>query len=286
MSKWYKKIAEGIPSSSIFKKSIPEGVWDKCPECKTKIKEDKIVFQLFVCSCGHHFRIGSEEYFSILFDEGKYEELFREIVPKDILHFEGPQPYKERLVSEQAESGLTDAARVGKGRMNGVELILVAMDFSFIGGSMGSAVGERIARAIDYCIQHKIPLVIVSRSVGARMMESFYSLMQMAKTATKLALLGQAAIPFISVLTDPTIGGVTASIGMKGDINIAEPKANIGYAGPKVIKESTGKDLPKGFQRSEFLMEKGFVDMIIERKNLKSTISSLLQLIIEKEPID
>ena len=280
MSKWYKKIAEGIPSTSIFRKSLPEGVWDRCPTCSMKIAEVDIEAQLFVCTCGHHFRIGSEEYFSFLFDDGKYKELFHEIVPKDILNFEGVQPYKERLISEQEKSGLTDAVRVGKGKLNNVKLILIAMDFSFIGGTMGSVVGERISRAIDHCIKNKLPLVIISRSGGARMMESFYSLMQMAKTSAKLILLSQAALPYISILTDPTIGGVTASFGMKGDINIAEPNALIGFAGPRVVKETIGKDLPEGFQRSEFLLEHGFLDFIVERKSLKAKLTQYLDMVM------
>jgi acetyl-CoA carboxylase carboxyl transferase subunit beta len=283
MGKWYKKIAEGIPSKSIFKRSLPEGVWNRCPACNRNIIEEEIRQQLYVCSCGYHFRIGSEEYFNFLFDNGKYREQFTQIAPLDILDFDGPQPYKERLVTEQEKSGLTDAVRVATGKINTISVVLVAMDFSFIGGSMGTVVGERIARAIDISLRKKSPLIIISRSGGARMMESLFSLMQMAKISAKLSLLSKTSVPFISVMTDPTIGGVTASFAMKGDINIAEPNANIGYAGPKVVKESIGKDLPKGFQKSEFLMEKGFLDLIVERKDMKDKLSSLLSLLIENE---
>lgn len=279
MGKWYKKIAEGIPTSIIFKKGLPDGVWDKCPQCNKSIAEEHIEEQYFVCNCGHHFRIGSGEYFRFLFDDGNFEELFTSVLPSSSLSFDEKQPYHERLQKEQEKSGLSEAIRVAHGKLNGFKLVISSMDFTFIGGSMGSVVGEKISRAIDYCIAEKAPLVIIARSVGARMMEASYALMQMAKTSAKLVQLGKNKIPYISVLTDPTIGGVTASFGMKGDVILAEPNATICYTGPKVIKETTGKDLPKGFQRSEFVFKNGFIDQIVERKNLKSTIASIIQIL-------
>jgi acetyl-CoA carboxylase carboxyl transferase subunit beta len=234
---------------------------------------------MWVCpKCSYHGRIGSREYFEILFDDGKFKELDANLTSGDPLKFEDTKPYPDRLIASQKKSGLTDAVRTATGKIQGIRVSMAVMDFAFIGGSMGSVVGEKIARAIDKALENKIPMIIISKSGGARMMEAAFSLMQMAKTSAKLALLAEAKLPYISILTDPTTGGITASFAMLGDINIAEPKALIGFAGPRVIKETIGKDLPEGFQRSEFLKEKGFVDFIVERKDLKQKLHDVLSI--------
>ncbi len=239
---------------------------------------------MWVCKdCGYHTRIGSEQYFEIFFDGGKFTELNANLTSGDPLNFVDSKDYPSRIIAAQKKTELKDAARTGVGKMNGIKTVITCMDFSFIGGSMGAVVGEKIARSIDYARENRIPLVVISKSGGARMMEAAFSLMQMAKTSAKLALLNREGIPFISYLTDPTTGGVTASFAMLGDFNIAEPKALIGFAGPRVIKETIGKDLPKGFQRSEFLQEHGFVDFIVERKEAKDKISTLLSIVCEKK---
>ncbi len=256
---------------------MPEGIWNKCPECRNTSTKEEIVENMWLCSkCDHHFRIDSPEYFKILYDDNKFELLFEDIVSKDQLKFEDLKPYKDRLVAAKKKSGFNDAISVGVGKVNGKKLVTACMNFAFIGGSMGSVVGEKIARGIDYAIKHKLPFMIISKSGGARMMESAFSLMQMAKTSAKLTLLAKAKLPFISFLTDPTTGGVTASYAMLGDVNIAEPKALIGFAGPRIIKDTVKKDLPEGFQRSEFLLEHGFLDFIVDRKELKEKISDLM----------
>lgn len=230
----------------------------------------------FKCpSCNYHVRIGSFDYFDLIFD-GIYEELFRELIAKDILEFEDLKPYVQRLEQAKRKTGLNDAITVAKGKVNRKSLVIAAMDFKFIGGSMGSVVGEKIAMAIDHCIEQHIPLMIISKSGGARMMESAFSLMQMAKTSAKLTQLAKARLPYFSLLTDPTTGGVTASFAMLGDINFAEPEALIGFAGPRVIKETIKKDLPEGFQTSEFLLEHGFLDFIVDRKELRDRVADLL----------
>jgi acetyl-CoA carboxylase carboxyl transferase subunit beta len=232
----------------------------------------------YVCpSCDFHVRIGSEAYFDLLFD-GKITRLFDEVISKDILEFTDLKDYESRLVAAKAKTGLNDAISVANGKINKRSITVCAMDFTFIGGSMGSVVGEKISRAIDYCIENKTPLLIISKSGGARMMESAFSLMQMAKTSAKLTLLARNRIPYLSLMTDPTTGGVTASYAMLGDINFAEPKALIGFAGPRVIKETIKKDLPEGFQTSEFLLEHGFLDFIVHRKDLKAKLDELLML--------
>jgi len=234
----------------------------------------------YVCQyCGHHLRIGSKEYFSILFDNNEFTELFPNLNSGDPLEFFDSKPYPERLKESQAKTGLVDAIRSGHGKIDGQELVIACMDFTFIGGSMGSVVGEKIARSIDYCIEHKLPFMLISKSGGARMMEAAFSLMQMAKTAAKLALLAKAGLPYVCLLTDPTTGGVTASYAMLGDINIAEPGALIGFAGPRVIKETIKKDPPKGFQTSEFILEHGFLDFIVDRRQLKDKVSTYLRLV-------
>lgn len=276
---WFKRVKEGILTKTQDKKPTPDGLWYKCGECKEPTSTKEFEINLWVCpKCNNHGRIGSREYFEILFDQGKFKELDEDLSSGDPLHFSDTKPYTERLKLAQKKSGLTDAVRTATGKIQGLKVSLAVMDFAFIGGSMGSVVGEKIARAIDAALEEKIPLIIISKSGGARMMEAAFSLMQMAKTSAKLALLAEAKLPYISVLTDPTTGGITASFAMLGDLNIAEPKALIGFAGPRVIKETIGKDLPEGFQRSEFLLEKGFVDFIVERKDLKCKIYEVLHI--------
>lgn len=273
---WFKRLKEGITTATKQKKEAPEGVWYKCKECKETSTMKELRENYLKCPhCNYHIRIGSEDYFELIFD-GKYTELFSNLVSKDFLNFTDLKKYEDRLASAKKKTELLDAMSVAQGKVNRRPLVIAAMDFSFIGGSMGSVVGEKIAMAIDYCIQHKTPFMIISKSGGARMMESAFSLMQMAKTSAKLSLLAKAGIPYFSFLTDPTTGGVTASYAMLGDINFAEPKALIGFAGPRVIKETIKRDLPEGFQRSEFLLEHGFLDFIVDRQDLKNTISDLL----------
>ncbi|WP_217603221.1 acetyl-CoA carboxylase, carboxyltransferase subunit beta [Chitinophaga sp. GbtcB8] len=279
MSSWFKRIKQGINTTTSEKKEAPDGLWHKCPNCKKTTTVKDLREHYYVCDkCNYHNRINSAEYFEIIFDNNQYEELFPNIYPKDMLGFQDLKPYGERLKDAQKRSGLKDAMRVGVGKVLGNNLVIACMDFAFIGGSMGSVVGEKIARAIDYCIAHKMPLMVISKSGGARMMESAFSLMQMAKTSAKLTQLASARQPYISMMTDPTTGGVTASYAMLGDLNIAEPNALIGFAGPRVIKETIKKDLPEGFQSAEFLLEHGFLDLIIDRKELKQQLATLLQL--------
>ncbi|MBP1652733.1 MAG: acetyl-CoA carboxylase, carboxyl transferase, beta subunit [Bacteroidetes bacterium] len=279
MSSWFKRIKQGIQTSTSEKKEAPDGLWHKCPSCKKTVTVKDLKDHFYVCDkCNYHNRIDSAEYFEILFDNNQFEELFPNIYPKDFLGFKDLKPYGARLIDAQKKSGLKDAMRVGVGKVFGNDLVVSCMDFAFIGGSMGSVVGEKIARSIDYCIAHKMPLMIISKSGGARMMESAFSLMQMAKTSAKLTQLADAKLPFISLATDPTTGGVTASFAMLGDLNIAEPKALIGFAGPRIIKETIKKDLPEGFQSAEFLLEHGFLDLIIDRKEMKAKLAQLLEL--------
>jgi acetyl-CoA carboxylase carboxyl transferase subunit beta len=276
---WFKRIKEGITTSTKEKKETPEGLWYKCSSCKTIIPKKDHIAAMYVCEkCGYHDRIGSAEYFEILFDNNEFFELNPDLASDDPLNFVDTKKYTDRIVDSQKKSGLKDAIRTAHGEVDGSDLVLACMDFKFIGGSMGSVVGEKISRAIDYCLEHQLPFLIISKSGGARMMESAYSLMQMAKTSAKLTLLAEAKLPFISLMTDPTTGGVTASYAMLGDLNIAEPAALIGFAGPRVVKETIGKDLPKGFQTSEFVLEHGFLDFIVDRRELKKKIGSLLQM--------
>ncbi len=277
---WFKRAKKNISPDS-QKLDIPDGHWIKCKECGEIIHKNQLEQNLWVCPhCDYHFRIGSGEYISILLDKGSFKEADSKMRSSDPLEFEDTKKYKDRIEASIKKTKLNDAVRTGIGKINGQKVSFACMDFRFIGGSMGSVVGEKIARAIDRAYELKIPMIIISQSGGARMMEGAFSLMQMAKTSARLAQLSEAGIPYISVLTDPTTGGVTASYAMLGDFNIAEPKALIGFAGPRVIKETIGKDLPKGFQRSEFLLEHGFVDLIVHRKNLKSKISTLLELVL------
>jgi acetyl-CoA carboxylase carboxyl transferase subunit beta len=277
--RWFKRIRKGILTSTADKKETPEGLWNKCPECNHISTTNELAENLFVCEkCNHHHRIGSQEYFEILFDEGKYTELFDNLKSKDALGFTDLKPYQKRLDDIHASTDLKDSMRVATGTLVGESYVIACMDFEFIGGSLGSVMGEKFSRAVDYCIEHKLPYLVISKSGGARMMESAYSLMQLAKTSGKLSQLSDAGLPFISLLTDPTFGGISASFGMLGDLNIAEPGALIGFAGPRVIKETIKKDLPPGFQRSEFLLEHGFLDFIVERKNLKEKLAQLAVL--------
>lgn len=274
---WWKRLRGGILTPTEEKKETPEGLWYNCPKCKEVITAEEHIENKWVCTkCDYHQRLGSKEYFQVLFDGGKYRELSPKIISGDPLEFEDTKKYTERLQKAVEDTKLKDAIRTVHGKVDSHRLVVACMDFSFIGGSMGSVVGEKISRAIDFCLKNKTPLLIISKSGGARMMEAAFSLMQMAKTSAKLTLLHKAKIPYISLLTDPTTGGVTASYAMLGDVNIAEPDALIGFAGPRVIKETIGKDLPEGFQKSEFLKEHGFLDFIVHRTELKGKIAQLL----------
>src|SRR3972149_12045474 len=274
---WYKRIAKGITTRTKEKRETKEGRWHKCSSCKKIKPADEHAKNLYVClDCGYHERIGSKEYFEIIFDNNEFLELHGELTSADPLNFSDTKKYTDRLVDSQEKTGLKDALSTAGGKVEGNDLVVCCMDFTFIGGSMGSVVGEKISLAIDFCMENKVPLMIISKSGGARMMEAAYSLMQLAKTAAKLTLLADAKIPYISLLTDPTTGGITASFAMLGDLHIAEPGALIGFAGPRVIKETIKKDLPKGFQTSEFLLEHGFLDMIIPRKEMKVKLAQLL----------
>lgn len=275
---WFKRTDKGIQTPTEEKKDTPKGLWYKTPSGKI-IDTDELKKNLYVSpEDGYHVRIGSKEYFEIFFDDNKFKELDPKLSAKDPLKFEDTKKYPEKLKAAQKKTGLKDAVRTAVGKSMGKDLVIASMDFAFIGGSMGSVVGEKIARAIDYSIKNNIPFLMISKSGGARMQEASLSLMQLAKTSAKLAQLADAKIPYISLCTDPTTGGTTASFAMLGDINIAEPNALIGFAGPRIVKDTTGKDLPEGFQRSEFLLEHGFLDAIFERKDLKKQINLYIDL--------
>jgi acetyl-CoA carboxylase carboxyl transferase subunit beta len=276
---WFKRTDKGIKTSTADKKDTPDGLWFKTPS-GTIVHTRELKNNAYVSpNDDFHVKIGSKEYFEILFDNNTFTELDAEMKSGDPLKFVDTKSYSSRIEATITKSELNDAVRSAYGKMNGQELVIACMDFNFIGGSMGSVVGEKIARAIDHALKHKIPFLMISKSGGARMMEAGFSLMQMAKTSAKLALLDKAGIPYISLLTDPTTGGVTASYAMLGDFNIAEPGALIGFAGPRVIRETIGKDLPKGFQSSEFVLEHGFLDFIVDRRLLKVKLSTLLNLL-------
>jgi acetyl-CoA carboxylase carboxyl transferase subunit beta len=282
-SKWYRRTLSGILTKTKDKKPTPDGLWEKCVRCKEVHPTKDWMVNHYVCpSCDYHDRIGSKEYFEILFDDNQFTELDANLSSGDPLTFTDTAPYVDRIVVAQKKTQLKDAVRTGYGLMNGYPLVVACMDFNFIGGSMGSVVGEKISRAIDHAIKTKTPFLMISKSGGARMMEAAFSLMQMAKTSAKLALLSKARVPYISLMTNPTTGGVTASFAMLGDFNIAEPEALIGFAGPRVIKETIGRDLPKGFQSSEFLVEHGFLDFIVKRTELKEKLTTLLSNIWHK----
>ena len=279
MSSWFKRKDKGIQTPTENKKDVPKGLWYKTPSGKI-VDTDELKHNYYVSpEDGYHVRIGSNEYFEILFDDNKYKELNKNIVSKDTLKFTDSKKYTDRLKEAYEKTKLKDAVRTAIGKSAGKDIVIAAMDFTFIGGSMGSVVGEKIARAIDYSIKHKIPFLMISKSGGARMMEASLSLMQLVKTSAKLAQLAEQRIPYISLCTDPTTGGTTASYAMLGDVNFAEPNALVAFAGPRVVKDTTGKELPPGFQRSEFVLEHGFLDKIIERKNLKKLINQYIDLI-------
>ena len=281
---WFKRKEKGINTPTEAKKDTPKGLWYKTPSGKI-IDTEELKRNLYVSpEDGYHVRIGSKEYFELLFDDNKFKELNTKITAKDPLKFEDTKKYPDRLKAAQEKTNLKDAVRTAIGKSLGEDIVIAVMDFSFIGGSMGSVVGEKISRAIEYSIQNKLPFLMVSKSGGARMMEASLSLMQLVKTSAKLAQLAEAKIPYISLCTDPTTGGTTASFAMLGDINIAEPNALIAFAGPRVVRDTTGKDLPEGFQRSEFVLEHGFLDGIYERKDLKQQINLYIDL-IQNQPI-
>lgn len=279
---WFKRTTKGIQTSTEEKKDTPKGLWYKSPSGKI-VETETLVTNYFVSpEDQYHVRIGSKEYFQILFDNNEFEELDADLSSKDPLEFVDTKPYTNRLKEAEAKTGLKDAVRTAVGKSKGERIVIACMDFAFIGGSMGSVVGEKIARAIGYAIKHKLPFLMISKSGGARMMEAALSLMQMAKTSVKLAQLDEAKLPYISLCTDPTTGGTTASYAMLGDINIAEPGALIGFAGPRVVKDTTGQDLPEGFQTAEFVLEHGFLDFIVNRKDLKDKVNLYVDLVMNR----
>ncbi|SRR5690554_979602 len=282
MIPWFKRTKKGIQTPTEQKKDVPKGLWYKSPTGKI-VDSEELAENFYVSpEDDYHVRIGSKEYFEILFDDNNFKELDKNLTSKDTLEFVDKKKYTDRLKEATEKTGLKDAIRVGVGKSMGEDIVIACMDFAFIGGSMGGVVGEKIARAADYALKKKIPLLIISKSGGARMMEAALSLMQLAKTSVKLAQLSDAGIPYISLCTDPTTGGTTASFAMVGDINIAEPGALIGFAGPRVVRDTTGKELPEGFQTSEFLLEKGFLDFITHRKDLKKKINQYLDLVLNR----
>ncbi|MFC7357722.1 acetyl-CoA carboxylase, carboxyltransferase subunit beta [Jejudonia soesokkakensis] len=279
---WFKRTKKGIQTPTEDKKDVPKGLWYKSPTGKI-VDSDELESNYFVSpEDGYHVRIGSKEYFQILFDNNKFKELDKNLTSKDPLEFEDSKKYVDRLKAAQEKTGLKDAVRTAVGKSMGEDLVVACMDFSFIGGSMGSVVGEKIARAADYSLKHNIPFLMISKSGGARMMEAALSLMQLAKTSAKLAKLADAGVPYISLCTDPTTGGTTASFAMLGDINISEPGALIGFAGPRVVRDTTGKELPDGFQTAEFVLDHGFLDFITHRKDLKRKINLYLDLVLNR----
>lgn len=279
---WFRRTKKGIQTPTEQKKDVPKGLWYKSPTGKI-VDAEELQENFYVSpEDDYHVRIGSKEYFDILFDNGEFTELNPDITSKDPLKFEDTKKYVKRLKEAQSKTNLTDAVRTAVGKSYGEDIVLAVMDFSFIGGSMGSVVGEKITRAADYALKNKIPFMIVSKSGGARMMEAAFSLMQMAKTSVKLAQLAEAKVPYIAFNTDPTTGGTTASYAMLGDINISEPGALIGFAGPRVVRDTTGQDLPEGFQTAEFVLEHGFLDFITHRKDLKKNINLYLDLILNR----
>jgi len=274
---WFRRSKVSIQQEA-QKKDIPDGMWSKCDRCGEIIHRKQLEEQSFTCAkCGHHFRIGAAEYIALLLDPGTFKEMDRKLRSSDPLNFTDTKPYKQRVKESIKKTGLFDAVRIGTGRIGSVPVVISAMDFSFIGGSMGSVVGEKVARAAVRALKTRSALIVISSSGGARMMEGAHSLMQLAKTSARLAELADAGVPYISIMTDPTTGGVTASFAMLGDINIAEPGALIGFAGPRVIKQTIGKDLPPGFQRAEFQQEHGFVDMVVHRKEMREKLTVLLK---------
>lgn len=284
MTAWFKRKEKGIQTATEQKKDTPKGLWYKSPTGKI-VESEELAKNFYVSpEDDYHVRIGSKEYFQMLFDDNTFKELDTDLTSKDPLKFEDTKKYTDRLESAKKKTGLKDAVRTAVGKSMGKDIVIACMDFSFIGGSMGSVVGEKIARAIDYAIKNKLPFLMISKSGGARMMEAALSLMQLAKTSAKLAQLAEAKLPYISLCTDPTTGGTTASYAMLGDINISEPGALIGFAGPRVVKEATGKELPDGFQTAEFVLEHGFLDFITHRRDLKKKVNLYLDL-IQNNPV-
>lgn len=280
---WFKRTAKGIQTPTEEKRDVPKGLWYKSPTGKI-VDAEQLAKNFYVSpEDDYHVRIGSKEYFEILFDNNEFEELNANVTSKDPLKFVDTKKYSDRLKEVTSKTKLKDAVRTAVGNSKGKKLVVACMDFAFIGGSMGSVVGEKISRAIEYSIKNNIPFVMISKSGGARMMEAAYSLMQMAKTSVKLAQLAEAKIPYISLCTDPTTGGTTASYAMLGDINISEPGALIGFAGPRVVKDTTGKELPEGFQTAEFVLEHGFLDFITHRRDLKNKINLYIDLILNQD---
>ncbi len=279
---WFKRTKENISTGVAEKKEIGEGNWIKCPNCDEMMHKTQWENNLYLCTkCEYHFRIGSAEYFKIIFDDGTFKEFDKKVTSIDPLEFSDTKKYSDRLEESIKKTGLYEAIRNGTGKINGLDAVVSCMDFKFIGGSMGSVVGEKIARAVKKAIKSKSPYIIISKSGGARMMEAAISLMQLAKTSAWLAKLSEYKLPYISVLTDPTTGGASASYSMLGDVNLAEPGALIGFAGPRVIKQATGKDLPPGFQRAEFLQEHGFLDLVVNRKDLKDKLYYLIRFLTD-----
>jgi len=277
---WFKRKEANISATEAEKKETPDGLWSKCEKCGTMLYKRQLVENAYVCyKCSFHFRVGSEVYFSLLFDNNEFEEYDANMISKDMLGFVDTKKYSDRIKATIKKSGLNDACRYASGTINGMPAVIACMDFSFIGGSMGSVMGEKIARGIDKAIEKKCPFIMISKSGGARMMEATFSLMQMAKSSAKLTQLAAAKLPYFSVLTDPTTGGVTASFAMLGDFNIAEPGALIGFAGPRVIRQTIGKDLPPGFQTSEFVQDHGFLDFIVPRQEMKEKIGNLMAML-------
>ncbi len=279
MGFWFKRKAKNITTATEEKKDVPRGLWHKTPSGNI-VEHDELKNNCFVSpEDGFHVRIGSNEFFDILFDDSKFKELDAKVQSVDILKFKDTKAYTDRLKQAKAKTKLTDSIRNAVGKVDGKEMVISCMDFSFIGGSLGSVMGEKIRRAVDYCIKKRLPYMIICQSGGARMQEATFSLMQMAKTQAKLAQLSEAGLPYVSYLCDPTFGGVTASFAMTADIIIAEPNALIGFAGPRVIKETIGKELPEGFQTAEFLQDKGFVDFIVKRTEAKKIIAHTMNML-------
>ncbi|WP_396218705.1 acetyl-CoA carboxylase, carboxyltransferase subunit beta, partial [Flavobacterium sp.] len=277
---WFKRKEKGITTATEDKKDVPKGLWYKSPTGKI-VDSEELERNLWVSpEDDYHVRIGSAEYFRILFDDNEFKELDANLTSVDSLKFVDTKKYSDRLKEVTEKTKLKDAVRTGVGKSKGNDIVICCMDFAFIGGSMGAVVGEKISRGVNYAIKNKLPFVMISKSGGARMMEAAQSLMQLAKTSSKLAQLAEAQLPYISLCTDPTTGGTTASYAMLGDINIAEPGALIAFAGPRVVRDTTGKDLPEGFQTSEFLLEHGFLDFISHRKELKDKINLYIDLIL------
>lgn len=282
---WFEKIMPSRIKTERRTRSVPEGLWIKCPSCDSVLYRAELERNLNVCpKCSHHMRIGARERLAMFLDEGEVLEIGARVMPEDPLRFRDSKRYRDRLVSAQKNTGENDALIAVAGKLLGVDVVACAFEFRFLGGSMGSVVGERFRRAVDYCIENRAALVCFSASGGARMQEALYSLLQMAKTSAALARLAREHLPFVSVLTDPTTGGVSASLAMLGDLNVAEPRALIGFAGPRVIQQTVRETLPEGFQRSEFLLEHGALDMIVDRRDMRDRLGAVIRLLLKLPP--